>query len=658
MIKANSEPSSSVVSYRRTFRITFVVFFLYLLRDAFYRWDGFTFHSSLSEFIPGFALVTIFWTIVAIVAALVIWVLFKGLEGLCSCFGWKSGLEIFLIFAEIFVLLSIFILLGKGLFTKELISQTSKLLILLGILLTSVFLAWRYRDEQDIVHGRITPLVWLFGIWFVISIPIVTYHAWIKKADSHQPERPAMQSLQDAERPNIILVSFDSLTARDMSAYGYERATTPFIDRWSEGAFTFSRHQSASNWTSSATASMMTGKRVWTHRMFQGDSRLVKSETESLPLELRKNGYYNMAFVANGYASVKRLGVDNGFDIAPRNTEFGKSRTLVGIRFGTLDIVLSRLFGDKIKSYSWIIFPDFILGKFLRKHFLYSGDMTKTEAPPETAFNKFLKTVDKGVPGPFFAWIHLYPPHDPYLASDKFMGMFDPSPKLRAFSKQMEDEVEAHKVKNDEDWAIYRARYDEFIRYCDEHFESFLTDVRKRPGLKDAVIILTSDHGESFEHDYFTHNTIHHYEQVTHLPLIIDEPGSAGMVIDELAAQVDLAPTILDLAGIPVPSWMEGRSLMPLMRGKAVPSKHVYSMSFQKNPSTGEKISKGTVAIWEGNYKLIHYIEDNRSLFFDLREDPDELINLFDEKKELALPLLNLIHENLIKADERMRTEK
>jgi arylsulfatase A-like enzyme len=605
-----------------------------------------------------FALVTIFWTIAASVAALVIWLLLKGLEWLCGCLGWKSVPGFLLIFAEILALLSIFTLIGKTAFTKELISQTTKFIVLLCVFVISLFLAWRYRDDRNIVQGRITPLVWLFGIWFAASIPIVAYHAWIKDVDTYRPEIGAISSSADMERTNIILVSFDSLTSRDMSAYGYDRPTTPFIDRWSRGASTFSRFQSASNWTSSAAASMMTGKRVWTHRMFQGDSRLLNSKTESLPLELRKHGYYNMAFVANGYASVKRLGVENGFDIAPRNTEFGRSRTLVGIRFGTLDIVLSRLFGDRIKSYSWIIFPDFILGKFLRKHFLYSGRLSRTEAPPESAFNYFLKTVDKGVQSPFFAWIHLYPPHDPYLASEKFMGLFDPSMKLRSFNKQMEDEVEAHKVKNDEDWAVYRARYDEFIRYCDEQFEDFVKEVRKRDELKDAVIIFTSDHGESFEHDYFTHNTIHHYEQVTHIPLMIEEPGRAGTRIDELADQVDLAPTILDLADVPVPSWMEGSSLLPLMRGEALPTRHVYSMSFQKNPSRGGRITKGTVAVWDGDYKLIHYLDENRSLFFDLEKDPDELVNLFDEKEEIALPLLDLIYENLEKADEKVSAKK
>jgi arylsulfatase A-like enzyme len=216
----------------------------------------------------------------------------------------------------------------------------------------------------------------------------------------------------------------------------------------------------------------------------------------------------------------------------------------------------------------------------------------------------------------------------------------------------MEDEVNAHKVNNDGDWEIYRSRYDEFVRYCDREFEKFINEWNKREQSKNTIIIFTSDHGESFEHDYFTHNDIHHYEQVTHIPLIIKEPGcTEGVSIDHLVGQIDLPPTILRLANIEVPSWMEGRSLLTLLRGQEIPSKHIYSMSFQKNPSTGEKIHKGTIAVWEDNYKLIHYLEDDKSLLFNLEQDPDELNNLFDEKPEIGQHLLSLIQDNLEKAN-------
>jgi glucan phosphoethanolaminetransferase (alkaline phosphatase superfamily) len=281
MIKASKMFTAQGLTYWRIFRFTFVVFFLYLLRDAFYHWDGFGFHSTFSEFVPAFALVTIFWTMISSVVGLAVWLLLKGFEGLCNYMGWKCRLEVLLLFSEVFLLLSIFTLIGKTVVTRELLSQTYKVIILLSVFFVSIFIAWRYRNDLNIVQARITPLVWLFAVWFMVSIPVVTYHTWLKQTDSPDVQRADRHSLEGLKRPNILLVSFDALTSRDMSVYGYDRPTTPFIQKWAETASVFKRFESASNWTASAAASMMKGKRVWTHSMFPADSTLLKADTEN-----------------------------------------------------------------------------------------------------------------------------------------------------------------------------------------------------------------------------------------------------------------------------------------------------------------------------------------------------------------------------------------
>jgi len=626
------------------------------MRDAFYRWDGFKFYASFYEFLPSVGLVTIIWSVAAAFAALVIWMLLRGFEWFCRHLGWKIKAEFILMFTAIFVLFLAVAVFIKTLVMRELLSPGSKFILLLSVFFMTVFWTWRYRNKADIVQERITPLVWLFGIWAIISLPLVFYHTWLKQMDNPVSQRIFQPSSADMNRPNIILVSFDALTARDMSVYSYSRPTTPFINEWSKTASLFTRVESASNWTTSSVASMMTGKNVWTHRMFHGDSKLLKGDAESLPLLLKYNGYFNVAFVVNGYASVRRLGIVNAFDMAVGQADLSKGHTLIGNCCGTLDSIFDRLFAGKIKGFRWSISADFILGGLLRDIFLYSAVIYQTEVPPDVTFNKFLETVDSGLSEPFFAWIHVLPPHDPYLPGEPYTGMFNSSPKLRVFNERMKEDVQAQTIKNEEDWGIYRARYDEFIRYCDKHFEDFIHELEKRDRLKDTVIILTSDHGESFEHDYFTHDSIHHYEQVTHIPLIIKEPDQAKQVIiNDIITQIDIPPTILSLAKIPVPSWMEGRSLLPRMRGEKLPSKNVYSMSFPANPSTGDHIAKGTIAVWEGDYKLIHYLEQKKSMLFNLRQDPDELNNLFNKEKEVGQHLLSLIQKNLKKANEKMR---
>ena len=499
--------------------------------------------------------------------------------------------------------------------------------------------------------------MWLFGIWVIISIPIVVYHTWLKQTDSPESKGIFQSSKADTSRPNIILVIFDAMTARDMSVYGYNKVTTPFINEWSETASFFNRVESSSNWTTPATASLMTGKRVWTHRTFHEYSTPVKSDIESLPLILKNYGYYNIAFVVNPYASIKRLGIANSFNIAPPFLELVKSQGLIGWKFGVLNVILNKVFGDKIKFYTWIIDPEFVFGKIITAIYYKFFVIFQTEAPPEFAFKKFLEIIDKGVQEPFFAWVHLFPPHDPYLPPEPYSGMFDSSTKLRSYNQQRGDLTE-EKIDNDENWGIFRARYDEFIRYCDEQFENFIEELKKRNKLKNTIIIFTSDHGESFEHGDFTHGHTHLYEQVTHVPLIIKRPSQIkGVIINDLVEQIDIPPTILSLVNIPIPPWMEGRSLMPLLHGEKLPSKLVFSMNFERNPGRGHQITKGTIAVWEGDYKLIYYLEEDKSLLFNLKEDPDELKNLFDEKPKISQHLLALIQDNFKKANESINRE-
>ncbi len=643
------------VSYWQVFRLIFIMFCLYLLRDVFSRWDGFKYYASFSEFLPSVALVTILWTILAVFTALLVWLLLRAFEWFCLRIGWKIKVDHLLLFTGLFVFL-----VAMGWVSKRLIlphaplSNIVKGLVILCAVLTAVYLTWLLRNKPGIIHERITPLVWLFSICFILSVPLVVYNTWTKQDDIGVSQKDSLSSIVDKTRPNIILVTFDALTTWDMSVYGYHRPTTPFISEWAKGASLFKKVEAESNFTTSTTASLMTGKRVWTHQTYHVEgSKSVKGNSENLALVLKKNGYKTMAFVVNPFASVKTLGIANGFEIAPVATKFSKPSSLFGWEFGIIDVLLYQLFGDKIKIHDWIVKKDFILFRLLN---VISRNVSKTEVPPEKAFKKFLEIIDNNTPEPFFAWIHLFPPHDPYLPPEPYMGMFDSSAELRRlksqeqltyqyFSQEMQPEVET-----------LRARYNEFVRYCDKQFEDFITQLTKRGKLKNTVIILSSDHGESFEHGYLTHGNEHLYEQVTNIPLIIKEPDqSEGRIINDIAEQIDIPATILELAHIPVPSWMEGRSLVPLMRGKRLLSRPAFSMNFEKNPSRGHQITKGTIAVWEGDYKLIHYLQEKKSLLFNLKKDPRELNNLFDREPEIGKHLLSLIHENLKRANERIK---
>jgi arylsulfatase A-like enzyme len=648
----------------KIFRLFFVFFSLYLLGDIFYRWDGVRYYASFSEFLPSVALIFILWSIVVLIITLLLWLVFNILNigrSFSELASRTITREHLIIFIALFIISGIAAWYSKQLLFGYGSTLQLKLAVLFCVILTAVFVTWLLRNQDNrikrwinIVQERITPLVWLFGIFVLVAVPIVTYHAWIKHHYSKVSQKIIQNPVSDRSKPNILLVTFDALTARDMSTYGYHRKTTPFISKWGETASLFTRAKSASNITNPTAASLMTGKRLWTHMTFHTEgAKPAKVDVESLPLIFKKNGYYNIALVVNSYASDETLGIDNSFDIAPPFTEFDLPNSPSGLVY--IDRLLYFQFNNKILLYDWFVKEDFIFYyiyiKFLKGFF---EDSPSTVFPPKIAFNRFIEILESNPPGPYFAWIHLFPPHYPYLPPEPFLGMFKPSSDLRTLNSQLGllrlrgDKFDEKKVN------VARGRYDEFIRFCDKEFEDFIMKLEIRGKLNNTFIILSSDHGDMFQHNSIGHQVPFLYEQLTHIPLIIKEPGQIkGRVVNDLVAQIDIPATIIDLADIPVPSWMEGRSLVPLLHGDNIPARPIFSASFETN-ITGSKIERGVIATWEGNYKLIHYIAKNKSQLFNLKNDPDELNDLFGKEPDIGQRLLTVIRDNLNKANNKI----
>ncbi len=652
-------------TFWQLFRLTFVIFSLYLTGDALYRWDGISFYASFYEFLPSVALAFIIWSLVAALAAIVLWLFFRTLITVFRIVGLKIDFEHLLLYMVVFIFSGVLIWKGKRIiWPYEQTSLQLKFIVVISLALISGYMIWLFRGKIGkaavVIQERLTPLVWVYSFLIICSIPLVGYYA-VWETGKTKLSINTKSSVTTDGRPNIILVTFDALAARHMTVYGYERETTPFIEKWSKKATVFSKAEAACNFTTPSAASLMTGKRVWTHQTYHIEGmKPIRSDVESMPHILKDNGYFNIAFVVNPFASVRVLGMSDSFDLAPLTSEFGDSASLFGWKFGVVDKMLYQAFGDKIRFHNWILSNEFIFSKFLN---LISRNVNLTEVPPEKAFNKLLEIMDHNIPRPFFAWIHIFPPHDPYLSPENFKGKFNTSSELRNYKQQEKLVEESYKYlfqyKPYSDGMrpavnLMKDYYDEFITYIDKQFEDFIEELNKRE-TGNTVFILTADHGESFEHGYFTHGGPFLYEQVTHIPLVIKKADQdTGQIVSGTVEQVDIPATILDLANIQLPIWMEGRSLLPLMRGKKLPPKPAFSMNFEGNPSRGHAIAKGSIAVWDGDYKLIHYLERNESLLFNLTQDPDELSNLIEEEPEIGQYLLRLIRDNLQEANKRM----
>jgi arylsulfatase A-like enzyme len=224
-----------------------------------------------------------------------------------------------------------------------------------------------------------------------------------------------------------------------------------------------------------------------------------------------------------------------------------------------------------------------------------------------------------------FLFLHYMDPHDPYLAHP-----YDGTGYARA-SNQNPDPTLA---------ATFSDLYDGEVRYLDEHLGQ-LFDWLKAEGLyDDALIVLTSDHGEEFqEHGGWWHGQTLYQEQIA-VPLIVKAPGGAraGAVVTDLARSLDIAPTILDLADVPIPEVMMGQSLWSTAEPPAY--------AFAEEDHEGNVLT----ALRTPGHKLILANADNprglaTEVLFDLSADPGERQNLFAAQPNLAQALRRTLRE-------------
>lgn len=648
-------------SFQIIFRITLILFSLQFLKDAFFKWDGYSFYMRFIDFLPDLALAYILWTVMGVIAAVVLWLIVYVIYIIIP----KSIIYVHLEHVILFLFLVIVPQYIKRTYFSDFsfsgfLGINRLAIIAIGVLISAVIIWFGYKYTDKIVseiNSRITPLIWIFGLLLFVAIPFSFIGG-----ESSQPERKADNTSHDVsqlkagssgKRPNFIFIIMDTLATRDMQLYGYERPTTPFLSEWAKTATVFNRAYAAANWTTPATMSIMTGQRVWTHGVWHLIYyHPVGNYENNFPEVLRDSGYDVYSFVQNPFAHPDTLGIKDPFLLRD------KAHTFWLPPKWWLDI-LKGFFVNKPVVKEWI----FERNPFAKKINSFRPESHVTDVPPDIVYNKFLKFIserqrekDKSQT-PFFAWLHVFPPHDFYLPSEPYMGMFGDGEKYNSDKKQSEIEMlgSAYTPQWQPDVDILRKRYDEFVLYSDQQFKIFLSGIAEKLDLSNTVIILLSDHGESFSHGWLAHKGTHLYESIVHIPLIIKLPGqTTGRAIDMRVEHTDVAPTILELAGIPIPPWMEGRSLSPLLNGEYIQPQPVFSMQFSNNPVIGSRhIEKGTVAVWDGDYKLIHYLDNNKSLLFNLKKDPDETRDILQNKPEIAQHLLKLINNNLLIANQR-----
>ena len=233
-------------------------------------------------------------------------------------------------------------------------------------------------------------------------------------------------------------------------------------------------------------------------------------------------------------------------------------------------------------------------------------DYRHTSRPLADSAIRFLENPTI-VSGKFFIWVHFLDPHKKYLEHPGFSN----------FGKDP------------------RALYDGEIAFTDFHIGRVLRALAASPAADRTVVILTGDHGEAFgEHGFFYHGR-HIWDEVVRIPFLIYVPGAEPRTIARRMSTVDIAPTILDLAGLPADKEARGESLAPEIFGGELAPRPIL-IDQPRNPNYPPK--RGFI---EGPYKLHHAIDTDTYRLFDLDLDPGETNDLAESQPKV---LANVQH--------------
>ena len=489
---------------------------------------------------------------------------------------------------------------------------------------------------------RIATAMTLLGAGAALTVP---FSGW-----NHSSSAVAARDVGAAGGPpHILLLTIDALSAEHMSLYGAARDTTPMLSSFAQSAFTFDRAYANSNFTTPGIASLLTGTRPWTHRALQLPS-WPDSETRklSLPALLQRAGYQTAYVSTNAAAGASKNGLGGYFDYASRDRIHDLSLctdTLSSWFKYACPIASMPLFSELATL------ADRIQGGRDASHY----DPRLATAPALS----WLQRVDKE--RPVFLWVHLFPPHSPYAAPAPWLGSFDASSDARRIR-----DTEPHwgyELGNvpDARVQVLAARYDESVAYADHYAGEFLQQALQLLG-DNTVVVVTADHGESFRHGYGAHTGPGLFDEIIRVPLIIRLPHQIqGVHSPQIAEQVDIAPTLAQLAGMDTPALWEGRSLlapeatpMALETGAVSPDKAAFSMNFEQNPRFGA-LNRGVVAVISGRWKLVHYLgrlhyphmPPAQDALFDLSADPAETTNLASSEPQTVVRLRALIDAQL-----------
>lgn len=414
---------------------------------------------------------------------------------------------------------------------------------------------------------------------------------------------------------NVIIVGYDTVGAKHVSSLGYERKTTPNLDKMADQGFSFANNISAAPWTVPGFMAMFTSRHPTQHKVVnkytvynptnpseQVISNLTKlsPNTQTLTEQFKNQGYITGAFTADSGVSAK-FGYSNGFDIYTETPPFGSIGTASTQAIGWLKKNPNKKF-------------------FMFLHGYDAHGQYKTEAD-------FLKTgefIPKDYKGPL-------------------NGSTQEEAVLR--EKQLSEKLKLSPA----DVEYLNGIYDTKIKDGDEKFGEFWKQFKQLGLEKNTVVVMVSDHGE----EWYEHGGVDHghtlYNELLNTPLVFSVPGAKPhSTITQQVTSIDIAPTLIDLVGITpnakYKAQMQGQSLRPLFENKKLAAKDIYTETDYLDYTHIRGVQ--TVDGW----KYIITEQTGKEELYDLDTDPGEKKNVIKSKanEKIAQDLRLKVRDHII----------
>jgi arylsulfatase A-like enzyme len=482
------------------------------------------------------------------------------------------------------------------------------------------------------------------------------------------------QRANQTQQPNIVILLFDAWSARNMSLYGYHRATTPHLTKLANRAIVFHNHYAGSPWTVPGTASLLSGTLPWTHRAFTITENQTVEEfvDNNIFSQFHSGGYFTDGYSHNPYANLFLYQFGKHLDRHTPLKDLFLQSPFFPISHLPKDpdaaaLTLKNTYFNKDNIFS-SLFLSGMLKPFAEERITYLLDKYANEYPrniPSLAGLSYFYRLEDSIdfiihslntnPKPFLGYYHLYPPHAPYSTRREFVDIFDDrweaTPKPDSVFSEGESTA---KVSRE------RRYYDEFTAYVDSEFARLYTELENSGHLTNTWLILTTDHGEMFERGIIGHENPAAYEPVIHIPLIIFPPGQKERIdVRTRTSAVDVFPTLLKLFNPPNPPTLEGEILPPFNNSPLDPDRSIFAFH-PAHSKSNMPLSEGTAAIIKNDYKLIYSFglevleqQDPNLELYDLNNDPEERINLYSTKKKLADDLFDELVSVMKQADQK-----